>query len=171
MYKKILVPLDGSTLAETVLPHVQALAEHGDSEIILLRVAAEPIYDLLFTGAKLAAATRGHEATPSLEAKIYLDSIGARLKQNGYQVTTQIREGRVANEILDSAEESKVDLIVLSARGRGKHEGFALGSITYKVMRGAHVPVLLIRQESPSAKSTQGNLAVGEGTDTIRLAA
>ena len=145
MYKKILVPLDGSELAETVLPQVYALAESENSEIILLRVAVEPIYDLLFSGAKLATATRNHSMTPSLEAKNYLDDVGARLRQDGLVVSTEVREGRVADMILGCAEESDADLIVLSARGRGKDGGFALGSTTYKVMRGAHVSVLLIR--------------------------
>ncbi len=144
MYKKILMPLDGSILAETVLPHVQALAERDDSEIMLLRVAVEPMYDLLFTGAKLAAATRENAKARYLEAKIYIDSIGAGLKQSGFKVTTEVREGMVADAILGCAEESGVDLLVLSAHGHGKHEGSALGSITYRIVHGAHVPVLLI---------------------------
>jgi nucleotide-binding universal stress UspA family protein len=144
MYKKILVPLDGSAVAETVLPHVQDIAERGGSEILLLSVTVEPSYDLLFTGAKLAAASMENEMAPDLQAKIYLKSVGARLEQDGLDVSTEVRTGRVADTVLSYADESGADLIVLCARGRGQHEGFALGSITYRVMRGAHVPVLLI---------------------------
>ena len=144
MYKKILVPLDGSAVAETVLPHVQDLAQRGDSQIILLRVAVEPIYDLLFTGAKLAAATLENSVTAGLDAKIYLEIIGARLQRDGLNVTTEVRAGRIADTVLGYAEESGVDLIVLCAKGSGQHNGFALGSITYRIMHGAHVPVLLI---------------------------
>lgn len=148
MYKKILVPLDGSELAEAVLPHVRSLAERFDAEIVLLRVAVDPTDDLLFTGPKLAAAAQQNVDAIRLEAKRYLEQIAANLRKTGLAVTTEVCEGLVAETVLDCVEEVQADLIAISTHGRGGLVRWLTGSVTYKILHQARVPVLLVGVQS-----------------------
>lgn len=146
MFKHILVPLDGSHLAEAALPAALALASRFDGEITLLRVVRPP-YIMTNTGgavyAELLVALRDqmHE-----EATAYLKNYQGSLRQQGYVAHSHITEVEpVAEAILDVAEALGVDTIVMSTHGRGGMSRWVYGSVADKVLRGATVPVLLIR--------------------------
>ncbi|MBK6793385.1 MAG: universal stress protein [Anaerolineales bacterium] len=142
MYKKILVPLDGSKVAEGVLPHARSLAYSEGAELILLTITANPAMDFLFSDPGLAA-----EAVQEQEEKsrTYITSIETDLKSAGFKVSILLRVGSVAEAILGVAEELQVDAIAMSTHGRTGAARWLLGSVAERVVHNSKVPVLLIR--------------------------
>lgn len=142
MYKRILVPLDGSTLAEAVLPYVQDLAKFTKAEIVLLRVAVNPAMEYSFTDPSIAShIIRDMEA----ETKTYLDAVCNRVEQEGIKTSYLIREGSVAESILEVADAMEADMIAMSTHGRSGLKRWVMGSIADRVVRHSPIPVLLIR--------------------------
>lgn len=142
MYKKILVPLDGSALAEMVLPYVQALAECMGSEVVLLRVTPSPVVEYAFTNPMTTQSVMQAEEE---ETRDYLREKEAGLEQAGLKVSTLAGDGPVGYSILETANEIKADLIAMSTHGRSGFVRLMLGSVADQVVRGSPVPVLLIR--------------------------
>ena len=145
MYKKILVPLDGSELAEKVLPHVTALAKGFGAEPTLVSVVE---ISLGVAGAKLEAipaVAAESKAALKAEAMFYLQKIQQGLKGAGVEAAVAVLEGDVASEIITYAEQKGYDLIAMATHGRSGIGRFIMGSIAEKVVRGAIKPVLLIR--------------------------
>lgn len=159
MYQKILVPLDGSPLAESVLPHVQMLAENHAAEIILLQVVVDPVYDLLMVGPKLATASRAQAPTLRITAEHYLNGVALQLRAQGLKVTTLVSEGIVAESILACGAQAQVDLIVLATHGVHSPGNWQLGNIAYRVIHNAPVPVLVIRAKQPTFKCVDSSMA------------
>ncbi len=141
MYKRVLLPLDGSPLAEQALPHAIAQARNSQAELVLLRVV-EP-FDR-GTGLSLAAHERLNEQA-AIWAREYLEPIAADVQQQGIRVQVVIVEGRPHVQIAEFAEGNQVDLIVISARGKSGLSRWLMGSVADRIVRGATVPVLLVR--------------------------
>lgn len=157
MYQKILVPLDGSDLAEGVLPHVKEVARRFEAEVALLQAVPSISQILLETSATTmegTAATAGlgmdmaeeqHEASKQA-AQSYLDSLAANLKAEGLKVSQHLVEGAPATAIIEFLHASGADLIAMSTHGRGGLGRLVFGSVTDEVLRhAAHTPLLLIR--------------------------
>lgn len=145
MYKKILVPLDGSPLAEGVLVHAKALAHSEGAEIVLLRVAANPAAEFAFGDPALAqAAVDKLEA----EAKVYMTAQAEKLQAEGFRTSFQLCEGSVASAILQIADEIQADVIAMSTHGRTGPVRWLLGSVAERVVRHSPIPVMLIRPKS-----------------------
>ncbi|NLA40502.1 MAG: universal stress protein [Smithella sp.] len=155
MYKKILVPLDGSELAEYALPHIKKLAQYGFSpEITLLKVfwVDYPEFRNLQGYPGYVELRKGAEN----EARQYLSNIKENLYTEGINTDIALLEGnRPASLISDYAQNNEIDLIVIATRGytgrigpdRGSGKKL-MGSVAIKVLHEACVPVLLIRTES-----------------------
>lgn len=141
MYKKILVPLDGSPLAEAVLPHAQALAKSEGAEIIILRVPLTP-NEGVFVHNPALAETIIKEIEE--EAKNYTEMEVAKLQKEGIQVKGITRDGLVPDTILDVAEETHADVIAMSTHGRTGVQRWLLGSVADRVVHYSHIPVMLI---------------------------
>jgi len=145
MYKKMLVPLDGSVLAEKVLPHAVALAKGSGAEVTLLTVVQ---LSLGFTGTKLEAipeAAAERKTALRAEAMMYLEKIQRDLKEQGITARTVALEGDVAAQIITYAERQGFDLVAMATHGRSGIDRFVMGSIAEKVVRHTTKPVLLIR--------------------------
>jgi nucleotide-binding universal stress UspA family protein len=142
MYRKILVPLDGSKTAEGVLPHAKALAYSEGAELLLLTVAANPVMDFAFSDPAIAQKAQREQEEQSQK---YTSRIESELRQAGFRVSTLLRIGAVADTILNVAEEMQVDVIAMSTHGRTGPARWLLGSIADKVVRNSQIPVLLIR--------------------------
>lgn len=142
MYRRILVPLDGSQVAEGVLPHARALAFAEGAEIVLLRVAANPVMEFTFSDPSVAQRVVEDLETQS---KQYMAGVEESLKKDGFQVSALIREGAVADMILRTAEEVGADVIAMSTHGRTGPARWLLGSVADRVVRNSSIPVLLIR--------------------------
>lgn len=141
MLKRILVPLDGSTLAEKALPYAQALAQKFESELLLVQVLPP-----------LVISPKNNQTTVTTlkalegEAREYLAAIQARLQATGVLVTTEYLEGGpVAEMILELARDRTVDLIVMNTHGYSGNELWIYGSVANKVLQQAPCPVFLVR--------------------------
>lgn len=145
MYKKILVPLDGSPLAEAVLPHAQALAKSEGAELVLLRVAVDPGAEFAFADPALAASI---VQDMEEESKAYMAGIAAQMQSAGYQAVTMMREGPIAETILAVADETQADVIAMSTHGRSGLSRWLMGSIADRVVKHSHVPVMVIRPQN-----------------------
>jgi nucleotide-binding universal stress UspA family protein len=142
LYQRILVPLDGSSVAEAVLPQVQMLAECSGAEVVLLSVTSAPAYDYYIPDAGMAVELHEKQQT---QYKTYLERVCAQLKAKGLNVRAELCSGGVAESILDYADSIQADLIAMSTHGRNGLGRFLLGSVAEKVIRSAKVPVLLVR--------------------------
>ncbi len=145
MYKKILVPLDGSDLAEKVLPHVTTLAKTSGAEVTLVTVAE---LSLGVAGAKLEAfpqAAAEQSAALRAEAIGYLEKVQRALRDQGVMARVIVLQGDVASQIIAYAEQQGFDLITMATHGRSGIDRFVMGSIAEKVLRHTITPVLLIR--------------------------
>ncbi|MCB8945606.1 MAG: universal stress protein [Ardenticatenaceae bacterium] len=160
MFKHILVPLDGSYLAEAAIPAALELASRFDSKVSLLRVTRTPYVASGLDGsayAELIVTLRQQEYD---EADEYLKMMQRNLRQQNYMVETYVREGEpVAELILDVAQEGGVDTIVMSTHGRGGVSRWVFGSVADRVLRHADIPVVLIRAKEDVMNWTQPEVA------------
>jgi nucleotide-binding universal stress UspA family protein len=167
MLSKILVPLDGSELAEAVLPYVLEVSQRCEPvQVTMLRVVSLP------TG-RTGAAIRPSGDDPAApwlpdspadidvarhpiyrdqaieaarrEVEVSLAPAAAQLRQVGISACIDVAFGRPAEEIIDYAERNGMDLIVMSTHGRSGLSRWILGSVADKVLHGTHLPILLVR--------------------------
>ena len=153
MFKKILVPLDGSELAAKILPQVEDLAKTYQAEVTLITLG------------HLASAAGGLEATPEVireaadqekrTSERYLEKTAGILMEKGLKVDWVYEEAMPAHAIVAYAEKQQMDLIAMATHGKGE-VAWVLGSVAEKVVSHATVPVLLLRVmefKAPSLKS------------------
>lgn len=141
MYKKILVPLDGSPLAEAALPHAETIAKSEGAEIVLLRVPMVPATELFNREPSIAVKIQEEE---DAEAERYINKIACNVNRLHIPVTAITREGYVPETILAVAEEIHADLIAMSTHGRTGLMRWLMGSVADRVVHHAHIPVILI---------------------------
>jgi nucleotide-binding universal stress UspA family protein len=140
MIGHILVPLDGSVLAECVLPHVLATIPSADTRITLLHVLEPP-------------RLKGDEQTidplewhlKKREAEVYLDSIAQQLREAKLQVEYVIQEGLPADCVIDFANNNDVKMIILSTHGRSGLSGWNVSSVVQKIILRSFKSTLLVR--------------------------
>ncbi len=137
MFQSILVPLDGSKLAEESLDQVRELAHTHSSKIILLRVA----FALVFPGADPTEA----QIHVTEEAEGYLEQIRKKLEAEGIRTETAVRYGFPAEEILAHINRGGVDLLAMTTHGRTGPVRMVMGSVAEQVVRHSDIPVLLFR--------------------------
>jgi nucleotide-binding universal stress UspA family protein len=134
MYDRILVPLDGSDLAQAIIPRVRAMAAAHGSKVTLLTV---------LPGAGVLAETAAKQRK---EAEEHLMEAEQELLDAGVQAQHTIRHGAdPAAEIVDYAEVNDIDLIAMSTHGRSGIGRWVFGSVASKVLEGTGKPILLIR--------------------------
>ena len=154
MYKKILVPLDGSALAECALNQVKILFQDGPvGEVVLLNaVVTEIPWRELTVGADGQAINFDYNAFKKAfmdKSEKYLASVQTRLSSEGIKVQTEtIESNGPSHTITDYAQDNGVDLIVIATHGYTGLKKMMLGSIALKVLHESNVPVLLVRPES-----------------------
>jgi nucleotide-binding universal stress UspA family protein len=143
--ERILVPLDGSAVAEQVLPLTTQVAGAFEAEIILFQV---PIVYASgsFTG-DWYVPFEGVFETAERDAQAYLGSVASRLQAQGLQVSTAIQMGGVANAIIEHAEANQIDLIAMCTHGRTGLARWAMGSVADRVLRAGRMPLLLVRAQ------------------------
>jgi nucleotide-binding universal stress UspA family protein len=152
MFKRILVPLDGSPLAEQAIPHAELFARIFGSKIILLQVLEPTSY---------------HENPKAVdpltwqirkaESDMYLQGLALRIQKNlgenlqnkngktKNRVDYVIREGKIAENIVNFAHSEKIDLLVISSHGSGGLSRWNISSVTQKVINLIYLPVLIVR--------------------------
>lgn len=146
MYNKILVPLDGSGFSECSLEHVKAIASGCRvPETVLFRVI-EPLSANVVAALAQAGDDLVHKAEldSQAEARDYMVNIRNSLANEGLAAEAVVVDGRAAEEILDYAQNNKVDLIVMTTHGRSGISRWFFGSVAEKVLQHSAVPVLMI---------------------------
>lgn len=144
MFQRILVPLDGSVLAECVLPHVAALARAYDSEVLLLRVQDSA-----------GEITRPRPVDPldwqirKAESETYLQEIAGRLKNLGVKVQYDMLEGRAAEAIIKFAQNQDANLILMSSHGQSGLSPWNVSSTVQQVILRARRSVMIVRAYQP----------------------
>jgi nucleotide-binding universal stress UspA family protein len=165
--QKILVPLDGSALAEAAIDYVKEIARRCDPvEVTLLQVVRLPSgqtssvskpVDGGFPGKRAPASTADADkeahpiyreqemASARSAAEASMASAAKALKAADIRTRTEVIFGRPAQEIVDYADEGDFDLIVMCTHGRSGVQRWLLGSVADKVIRGTHQPVFVVR--------------------------
>ena len=147
MYKRILLPLDGSATSEQALPHAIAQAKQFGALLILLRVL-EPLPHV--RGMSVGDIATIKQQTTEW-AQEYLGQLVTNAQDEGIAAQAAVVEGQPNVTILQFAEKNQVDLIVISSRGLSGLSRWLMGSVADRVVRGATVPVLLVRAQKEEA--------------------
>ena len=150
-----MVTLDGSKLAECVLPHVEELAVGGMGEEVILVSVTERIQG--YRAVSDYSQPLGERLVPEAvgkkekQAQRYLSKVAKGLEARGIKVQTEVLLGNPAEEIAFYAENKGCDLIVMASHGRSGPSRWAHGSVADKVFRASCVPVLMVR--APGCKA------------------
>lgn len=154
MYKKVLVPLDGSELAECALPHMKNLAKDGSLGEVILFKAIDTAIPLAYPYLPYDGYMPGLDFQSLLDeqyakSKEYLENLQKQLAAEGIDVEIFIvRGGQPSESIINYATENNVDLIIIATHGYTGMKKMLLGSVALKVLHESDIPVLLIRPET-----------------------
>jgi len=159
MFKKILVPLDGSALAERAIEQVEKMAERSDAEVLLLKVVPPPL-------AKAPEAGQIEEAKAFADATgrstAYLEKIAKRLAAISVKSRVLVASGEPYAEILAAAHKEDVDCIVMSTHGGTALARTLLGSTAERVVYTTKRPVFLVKPEKiHAARIEEGDIFAG----------
>jgi nucleotide-binding universal stress UspA family protein len=156
MFKRILVCLDGSKLAEQIMPYATEEAIHFQGKLVLLQVVQEPV---AFSPGIPGEAPVPIETDTMVErtkealnrARDYLEKLAVPLRKKGIQVKTVAIPGRADEAILDYANTNSINLITIATHGRGGLRRAVFGSVADRVLRESGLPVLVIRPQDEEA--------------------
>lgn len=142
MYKTILAPLDGSSRAEAILPHIEDLAQRNGSKVILMQVV-EPV--LLAAGAEFAFQTKEEYEVLDKQAEEYLAGIKGEFREKGIAASATVAHGPVVEAIINTSESEDADLIAIASHGRTGLSRVFYGSVAAGVLHRVDRPLLVIR--------------------------
>ncbi len=152
MFDQIMVPLDGSELAERALPYARELAAATNATLHLVRVVdLPPAVKTHRLGAPVNVYAEVIAAQRE-EANAYLDQAQAREQTAGRTVTVQRLDGDAATVLLDYVRDAAIDTVVMTSHGGSGLTRWALGTVADRVMRGGTVPVLLVPAAASEVK-------------------
>jgi len=146
MYKKILVPLDGSKVSEGSLSHVKAIALGCEVPEVILLTVVEPVLN----PEAAIDARAGRDLIAEVEKEnrdklqTYINGVAEKLKNEGITARTVLLSGKPADEILAYAEKNGADLIIMSTHGRSGVSRWLLGSVAERIVRHSPIPVLMV---------------------------
>ncbi len=161
MFRHILVPLDGSRLAAAAVPFAVTLSRAFDARVSLLGVV-EPFPE--FARLPNAAMQEADERQVTVSAA-YLESVATAMRARDLAVTTVVRHGNPAVEIMAYAEEAECALIVMGTHGRTGLDRVRMGSVAQRVLRYAVVPTMVVRP--PKAESPADEAPIAGVTATL----
>ena len=147
MYQHIMVPLDGSKLAECVLPHLRAMLDGCQAKAVTFVRVLEPLMigasdaGMALTQAQWDILTNQQRS----EAENYLAQVVGQINHDGTAVQSEVISGSVAESLADWATKHNVDLIIIATHGRGGVSRWVWGSIAERVLRSSCVPVFMVR--------------------------
>ncbi len=152
MFEKILVCLDGSGLAEQIMPFATEQARRFNSSVVLLRVVSEPV----IIGPNIPGAAGVPVHTPGMlqqiqrehdEATAYLEGVANQLRKEGMAVEAVILEGAAGDVIVNYANENAIGLIAIATHGRSGLGRAVFGSVADYVLRHSGMPILVVRPQ------------------------
>ena len=154
MYQRIMIPLDGSELAECVLPHVESIAKGCSAPNVVFVRVVEPVHLPItavsyggpaFTGEDAATVRKELDEHNKTAAQEYLADIIKRSKYDGTTLQAEVIMGKPADSLAEYAEKQGVDLILKATHGRSGVTRWVLGSVADRIVHAASVPVLIVR--------------------------
>jgi len=144
--RQILVPLDGSALAEAALAPAAAMAELFEAELVLVQIAPPLTAGSLLPVNFAAGYDRDAVALLRKQAQDYLEDLGEDLRKRGTRVRTTVVVGpNVGEALINLAHPERIDLVAIATHGRSGLQRLVLGSVADKLIRGSEPPVLVIR--------------------------
>ncbi len=143
MFKRAVVPLDGSVVAETIIPFILAIAGPLDLDVRLVRVIA-PIPQRTLQDPRPEVVE--NLETLRTDAEEYLAAVAAEFRSRGARFKTEVRLGDPAREIVAAAQAADADMIAMTTHGRSGLRRVLFGSVAEAVLREAKIPVFLLRQ-------------------------
>lgn len=152
-YKHIIIPLDGSELAECVLSHLNVITSNSSGTSVEL-VRAVPLVELHY---KAVVPIEPEEETKIMQSCVkdadnYLGTIKNKLITSGMNVTTKVLIGNVADVLIEYINKSGADLVILATHGRSGPSRWIWGSVADKLLHGVQVPIFLIRPQACTVK-------------------
>ncbi|MDM8000393.1 MAG: universal stress protein [Dehalococcoidia bacterium] len=139
MYKNILLPLDGSEISESAIPHAEALALGCEAKkVTIIHVVEQERYEGMLASGKRPG--------------VYLQRTAERLESKGIGTAIKVMTGDPSEAIVSYAENNPIDIIVMASHGRSGVTRWAVGSVADKVFRASSVPVLMVKAAKPPAK-------------------
>jgi nucleotide-binding universal stress UspA family protein len=145
MYQKIMVPLDGSELAECVLPHTEIIAKLCNASVELVSVI-EPIELPTRGGIALSGDDlKQIESHSKHDAENYLRGIVDRLKRTGIKAHSKLLTGKAADSLVNYIHKSNFDLLIIATHGRSGISRWIWGSVADKILHSSAIPMLLVR--------------------------
>jgi len=146
MYKKILVPLDGSDLAECVLPHVESIAKGcGVQEVVFIRVV-EPFHQFCdYEGCLSQETINSIDVDNKAAAESYLSQLTKRIRYDGVSVKPEVITGTPAESITDYATKNSIEIIAIATHGRSGISRWSWGNVADRILRSTCVPILMVR--------------------------
>jgi nucleotide-binding universal stress UspA family protein len=154
MYKRIMVPLDGSELAECVLPHVESAVRGCNIPDVLFVRAVEPVllsvgvtsdFGTVYTEVDAKKDREKIDQHNKDEAKTYLDDMIKRQKYENANLKAVVLFGKAAENLAEYAGKNAVDLIIIATHGRSGISRWLWGSTADRILRSSCVPVLMVR--------------------------
>ncbi|MFC2025206.1 universal stress protein [Chloroflexota bacterium] len=151
MYQKVLVPVDGSELAECVLPHIESIAKGCCVKNVTFIYVVKPVSSSIWAGEEslprlIMEASNRMESEARATGERYLMQLLGRVKYDGVDIQSQVMFGdHVADVIADYATKNEADLIIISTHGRSGISRWAWGSVADRILRATCVPVLMVR--------------------------
>ena len=157
MFQRILVPLDGSALAEQAIPVAASIARASRGSVILLRATTQAT-DLYWLSVEASQGAQDVMQVRRDEIKHYLAQLASSHALEGVETTTEVGEGAPAEAILAFASSQKADLILMCSHGYTGFKRWVLGSVTHKVAWHSVTPVLILRENSHKLTSLSPNV-------------
>lgn len=151
LIKRVLVPLDGSRVAEQILPHAEELAKVMEGDVILFQTYESVLRMISGEGYRGLSEGEVREANKhrEQEARDYLKTMAGPFREMGLAVLEVVAAGDPAEAILDYAESNAVDIVTMSTHGLSGIKRWVFGSVTDKVLHAGDIPVLVVRAAGP----------------------
>jgi nucleotide-binding universal stress UspA family protein len=145
MYKRIMVPLDGSKLAECVLPHVESLVKAGQvGELVFVRVV-EPFNFLSGETMPRQDEIARLDAQARAEGENYVQNVAGRMKSNAVTVRGEVLFGKPSVQLSEYANNGGFDLVIIATHGRSGISRWVWGSVADRLLRAVCMPILMVR--------------------------
>ena len=166
MYQRIVVPLDGSDIAELAIPDAERMARLTGAPIHLIRIVDPtqlPWYGA-YADSMGATAMQGALGDEEFVSDGYLAMVAKRIAELGIEVDYEVRHGRTAKTLVAAAQPG--DLFVMASHGRGGISRWLLGSVAEDLVRHAPVPVLLVKATAVVPATPEAEMAVARELET-----
>ena len=145
MYQKILVPMDGSELAECVLSHVDGLTRGCQVKVVVFARVVEPFYMPAGDYVPDPDQVKKIESENKMAAETYLKKLSAKAGYAGTSLITEVLYGKPAEVLADYASKNQIDLIIIATHGRSGVSRWVWGSVADRILRSSCTPVFMVR--------------------------